>query len=367
MPSKLFVGEVIDNEAMPFGKAKITENPTSWRSLTEGGNAIANQVVQPILVAVGFEISLRKIVEHLAQLDSSGPSQIERIGEGYPDLASILGGTDSHPFGARTETNVDVDWPSPKNLAEEIRQQHSKLEVHPCLLETLETIAAILRQKPNPESSLGISVLEVVVKWRGHGLSAPILRSQYSLAIALRDRQPQEDLVDAIKKLEEVLRGRTVLLGATHPDTLTVKRELLVAIDTQVPLTDPTAIQWLIDLVDTTYGQSSHETLANTSKGSTNIWDKIQQAARDILVLQEEMLGELHPETLRTLLWIFFLQSDLEDGQSQAHSTADVIAKRLRVSTVRSQRPFEATSMENNLALIYEGCGKEDAAAEIRK
>ena len=59
------------------------------------------------------------------------------------------------------------------------------------------------------------------------------------------------------------------------------------------------------------------------------------------------------------------IQIDLEDGQSQAHATANLISDRLRLLNVRKQRWFEARSMEKRLELFYREYGESDAAANI--
>lgn len=96
-------------------------------------------------------------------------------------------------------------------------------------------------------------------------------------------------------------------------------------------------------------------------------WPSVEACSGRILIFQEERLGKLHPETLKTLLWIFVVQLDSPDEGTRAMATGQTLLQRLRDESVRTQRYLEVTRMEQKIALFYNAYDHRSDAESVRK
>lgn len=79
----------------------------------------------------------------------------------------------------------------------------------------------------------------------------------------------------------------------------------------------------------------------------------MQGSAVNIAGLHEWQLGKLHPETLKSQIWAFTVQTTLSVKSPEALDTLSTIHERLRDESVQSERLIESLNMEDSLACFY--------------
>lgn len=243
-------------------------------------------------------------------------------------------------------------------------RRRSRLHVHPFLLHTLEVISFLIFQTDSSSAQLAKRILEVVLLWKKKSLgerNASTLNSMYDLAKAKRDVNTN-DLGLALRDFQEVYEKRCQLLGGRNPDSLAAKRELLVTICASETPWEDHVITAELDIIPLDENKSQKGLV---SAGLA--WNDVESCSQEILLLQEESLGKLHPQTLDTLLWVLVVQLDAGGQQTQADQTAGEALARLRSSTVRDQRLREALSMEERIACFYDAYDRHDLAKGIRE
>lgn len=290
-------------------------------------------VVQPILDAIEFEYKIY-------------PDNLERNIPKAEDAKSCE--IVQHEANGRQLHNI-----GPKE---------SKLIVHPFLLSTLQVVTAIELQKPHPDVDLAQEILKLILKWRTKTLGQGntfTLTSEFELAVAYREDQY---LKNATELFWHVFMERQKTLGKTHPDTLSAKLEVVItncASDIWVDIDNRTE--------DRNTGNVKGELPTENRKSLADNWSKVEVCSKDILILQEARLGQRHPETLKTLLWIFFVQLAYHGKKEQANRTAQLALERLRHESVKTQRLFESLQMQEKIELFYKEYDHLQAAEEVRE
>lgn len=263
----------------------------------------------------------------------------------------------------REDRNIDGPVPA-EHSSSALRHRRSRLHVHPFLLHTLEVISSLICQTDPSSSQLAMGILEVVVLWKKKSLgerNASTLNSMYDLAKAKRDLNTN-DLGPALRGFREVYDKRCELLGGRNPESLAAKRELLVTICASDTSWEDHVITAELDIIP------RDEMKPQTSLISTGMsWKDVESCSQEILLLQEESLGKLHPQTLDTLLWVLVVQLDAGGQQTEVDKTADEALARLRSRTVREQRLREALSMEKRIACFFEAYDRRNLAKDIRE
>jgi tetratricopeptide (TPR) repeat protein len=261
-------------------------------------------------------------------------------------------------------------------ILRDIDNERRTFKQHPSLVFTLQTIATIEMQTQNADINLAQHLLKTVVNRRTAklgSLHALTLLSQYELASVLRENDQQSQGLEMAREMfHHVWEGRSKLYSITHPETLSAKRELIIThcvcgiwqnggpnlgLDTKSQFLFKE--QQYLGAERCNKGQAYPElTFAQ--------WADVEYVSLDIFNLQDTQLGPNHPETLKSLLWLFTVRLLLHGRrETNAMSTADMILRRLRQETVRSERLIEALRMEEKVALILADQGYYLEAIEI--
>ncbi|ETS85966.1 hypothetical protein PFICI_03991 [Pestalotiopsis fici W106-1] len=246
------------------------------------------------------------------------------------------------------------------SIIEKLIDQGFILTLRPPVLETLWVIALILQQKEDPASlELAIRLLQAL--WDrfvqgGQVESQDALRVRYDLALAIRRKAEAETshengdkrLGESAEHLRNVYRSRSQVLGHENPETLSARLELII--------TNCTLGRWeemlsLAEVSEREKLEKSPEQVDFFSSSSLDqkSWTLVQSESRKIADLHEAKLGENHPETLKSLLWVLAVQALLGDIAT-ATKTSEKILRRLKM--VRTQRLVESIHLERKLALV---------------
>ncbi|KAK9418356.1 putative MalT-like TPR region domain-containing protein [Seiridium unicorne] len=261
-----------------------------------------------------------------------------------------------------------------------IKTDANDSSIHPALLQTLRTISLILLQK-NEEDAVAMAkgLLEAMwdrnqkaLKHRNEYKDPPVdaLDFRYHLAQAIRwqgEVHDSEELLEkAAKHLRGVYQGRSDKLGIKHPATLCAKLELITtncALGRWEDLDDSTQASGIHD-VDTSMDHNDQDKLEIDVKSfrplGQDTWDLVTHHSLDIFRLHEAQLGENHPDTLRSLLWLLTIQVFLGD-QHAMEQGLETALKRIRSEAVREQRLVESLNLEYKIALIVEEFDKPRA------
>lgn len=362
---------------LPHSQMKIPELLPS-EAIVSHARSGAQNIVEPIVKEIDFEFELATFIGELKRRDDLGkvpiavPPRLQIMFDGDLEVCSLL-----------SEATMDQGLkPAPSGQAKEmmiyeLHRKFSRLRVHPFLLQTLQVIACIVCQKPVPEVKLGQKILNVVIQWRELTLTPSnhlTLAARFELAAAEREGQ---DLESAKTRFYGVYADRLQILGKSHPDTLSVKRELLVTICASGSWNDKFEVSGELDVAMLSdEGNDDNQNPVTSAQEPQNppprIFKIIESYSKEILLFQEERLGLYHPETLKTLMWVFVIQlnsqGDQSQGeQSQAVATAGIALERLREKSVRRQRYIECVSMEEKIAFFYKEYGNFEAEEDIRR
>jgi tetratricopeptide (TPR) repeat protein len=341
----------------------------------------AEGIVRPILIVIKDErllLSSRSQIYHLKGGDSSD-------GAGQHVYA-----TPAEDMGSKLNSNILADIAP------------STMVVHPHLVNTLNLIAAVQLHKNEPQTNqLAVDILEELYLWNDARFGeshAYTLMMRYELAIALRETgevRPQK----ALKHFEKVYELRRSKLGSKHPDTLCAQRELIMTRyivtaenanetanqhgggldhDDQMRLERRTS-----DSEATSVSPRRNSLKQHDSNQSAKLYSEAsdpsmqrsqpERQSWDIFWYQQERLGDYHPETLKTLFWIFFVQLHLKGTQGRLNDKGTLESKtfrnllsRLRHQKVLKQRPSESKWMQNRMSEFLDSFGYTALAEEIR-
>jgi len=255
----------------------------------------------------------------------------------------------------------------------------SVLQVHPLLLYTLRVLALVRSQLNSSDEKQACRMLELVLECQSRpGSRGPIhpvsLMTEYDFAVVLRGSGDHEN---AKARFEHVFSVRARVLGPSHPDTVAAKRELVITMCLVNSWRHPDRAFWsarresgTATSMDTTSRiEISTERPANdTEDASTAMdgddWDQVEECSQAIWAQHQNLLGKRHPETLKSLIWIFTLQLLLAKIES-ADLTCDSLLDTLRSSAVVGERLLDAVQMEGRLAQLYMERSHEKRAERI--
>ncbi|KAJ0120723.1 uncharacterized protein J7T55_015455 [Diaporthe amygdali] len=231
------------------------------------------------------------------------------------------------------------------------------------MISTLELLALILRhyrseqlQTIDPGRIMGIVVNHRRAKLGDDHLDT--LNSELLLALIARDESTHDSREYASDALYEVWRKLSTKFGQSHPLTLSVEREVVV--------TDCMRAVWVQGGPARRQNElklgwemlpSPNDPNKNDRAHSLTLaqWEDVEYVSEEVLQFQEPQLGPLHPETLKSLLWLLRVRSILKSmlmnsPESGIHIDVkkvwDDLRDRLHNSNVVQERPLEAQRME---------------------
>ena len=267
-----------------------------------------------------------------------------------------------------------------RGILKEFDENKRTFKFHPSMVFTLQVLATAEMHMPEPDVGLAQDSLNAVVKRREKKLGkqhALTLASKFELATVLRENdQDGHNLEVAKDLLLEVWRGRGQLFGESHVKTLSAKRELII---TQCVCGDWQSGGPKINPADSK-SESISTMEAQFDKRLAKLmvvanpprelnfaqWADVADVSQSIVQGQEPQLGPNHPETLKSLMWLFtvlLLLSNKRKGEADA--TCSNILARLRQDCVRKERIIESLKMEEKIALLYSEQGYYNKAVEI--
>ncbi|KAK5653035.1 hypothetical protein OQA88_9321 [Cercophora sp. LCS_1] len=312
---------------------------------------------------------------------STQPQQSLLLSEGS---RSDLDGVPSQTLGSHgtfQQERNEVPNPDLVGSRNSAVSRHSVHRVHPLLLYTLRVLALIRLQLGSPDEKQVHRMLELVWKWQrqpgSRGPTHPVsLTTEYDYAVALRGFGDHEKAKD---RFQHVFLVRTEVLGPSHPDTTAAKRELDITMCLvncwkypDNPLVSAKQRDGTVTPLDTESQAKPEigiERLAdNTEDASPGMdsddWDQVEECSQAIWTQHQNILGKRHPETLKSLTWMFTLQLLLSKIES-ADLTCDSLLDTLRSNAVVSERLLDAVQMEGRLAQVYMEQSQENRAERI--
>ncbi|KAI1751926.1 hypothetical protein F4782DRAFT_502621 [Xylaria castorea] len=258
-----------------------------------------------------------------------------------------------------------------KDTLDIIQKGAGYLSIHQFLFQTLRTIALIAQQNEDL-GSLGFEVFWAIWRRNRSGLAEPsifTLDSEYDLALAYREEAEGPDNENALKEaarhLKIVYQRRLSVLGPKHVGTISARRELIT--------TNCTLGRWepSLDLGEAEDIDHITKELAGYDKGGCPLdntkWGLVEAESHDIVYQHEGLIGKNHPETLKSLLWLFTVQILLRNEKG-ADQTLHKGLQRLRHKSMRYERFIESLNLEHKFALALSDLGGkyEVKALQIR-
>lgn len=335
-----------------------------------------NDFVERLLVEVKSELELGsqnnvRESQHTPQL-SQGP---------YPQFETIPSQS-QHPYGQHDQERQEVTIAGLVQL-DDVRLSGSNklsvLRVHPLLLYTLRVLALVRSQLDGSDAKQAYRILKLVWKWQtgnnSRGTSHPVsLMTEYDCAVALLGSGEHEKARD---RFEHVFTARTEVLGPLHPDTATAKREFVITMclvncwrhpdryissaqqddSTVTPIDLKSQFKVSVEI------PSERNQDASIGMGSDD-WAQVEECSIAIWTQHQSLLGKRHPETLKSLIWVFTLQLLLSKIES-ANQTCDSLLNILRSKAVVSERLLDAVQMEGRLAQLYMEQSQARRASDI--
>lgn len=223
--------------------------------------------------------------------------------------------------------------------------------VHPTMLYALRVAATVKSQFEDANSDLIQRVLDSVWQWQARGdvLGAEhpaSLMTRFDYAVVLRDFREDEK---AISVFRQVFAARRKVLGELHPDTQTARRELIATRCSTGLCTDID----VEDAIPTTVNDSRDDRDSETGLEVTiEKWDLVELRSRDIFHIHQERLGLYHPETIRSLMWIFTVQLQLGKVGCAAE-TYRILAKRFNSARIVRERLLGSLQNQERIARYY--------------
>jgi tetratricopeptide (TPR) repeat protein len=253
-----------------------------------------------------------------------------------------------------------------RELAAQLRCKLSVLTLHPSIFYTLRVLASIQWQLELEDATLTQPrrMLALVWRWQANpdilGPDDPsTLTTEYEYAVVRRELGHN----DAARRcFRRVFVARARVLGESHPDTLSAKRELVVTsclmtrwkhpdseLDSAALAADPKPLKTdgYVSDADSPCATSGTEVDMGIEQ-----WDDAELCSRDIFRLHQFHLGKEHPETLKSLVWVFSIQLLLKKDDS-VHETCALLLAVLQSPKVTRARLVDALQMQERIAQLY--------------
>ncbi|KAM7219244.1 hypothetical protein V8F06_005413, partial [Rhypophila decipiens] len=202
------------------------------------------------------------------------------------------------------------------------------LRVHPYLLQTIHILVEILIQKGASKyaDTLARDLAELVLKWRTRTLGEvhdSTLSAKYTLALAVGKLG---DVDKARELLVQLYHHHDLYFERNHPETLQVKRELIITSVAANRWQDPDTITSTSNEDDDDFDELVNDQTNPNSRSpppptlssggntvaarpmSQNDWGAVERHSVFTALAQEGRMGLYHPETLQTYFWILALQ-----------------------------------------------------------
>ncbi|KAI1504746.1 hypothetical protein F5X99DRAFT_432516 [Biscogniauxia marginata] len=255
---------------------------------------------------------------------------------------------------------------------EYVEKNPDKTRIHPRILFTMEVIAWVELQNSQSDEGLVHRILWVVLSQKlrtlGHQHMST-LSSAYDFAELYAASDKKDSIYSAKFWFTYVYCQRATILGFGHPETISARRELTsmnCVLNIWQNLDDDSFVSKALSTIKKSLSiiiarPMSMNDLQNIKIAETISmegddlgarWSDVEYASRKILNLHEIHLGQYHPETLKTLFWLFTIHLNL-DLKPQSEAILELIFNRLQYSPLRTQRLVEALDMEEKIAMLY--------------
>ncbi|OTA96597.1 hypothetical protein M434DRAFT_392765 [Hypoxylon sp. CO27-5] len=222
-------------------------------------------------------------------------------------------------------------------LEDLVRDLKKAKKLHPQLLDALKVCAEIQFREAAEDQGMNIYKSICMQEREQYGDEHLVTSSSlYRLSVMMRETADNPEMYHQVReKLEKVFKTRKSILGGSHVDTLSVRREILKA---------------------------SYELISAKDNDRIN-WEHINAESESIYEIHMANLGKYHPETLESLLWLFRIR--FSGSLVQAETSSNELLRALRSPLVRGHRLIESLSMEFYVALLYYDSGYYSIAREI--
>ncbi|KAK8037559.1 hypothetical protein PG991_000905 [Apiospora marii] len=281
--------------------------------------------------------------------------------------------TACHPITKRYLCNEGVHGVGSKGLSQtrldtvvEALDKRSDDEIiHPWLFTTLLVVALIRKQKAGGrgrEDTKKVSnVLQTRVQSQMKGF--PLLALRYETELASAGQPDDTQLfLEIIEPLELICSHQWDTWRTMNTCTASARRDLITA---QCSLG-----KWKASGVHPWHhpGNDVESSTGNTHLDTPEKVTKHQaithKLSQDILSTHERQLGRRHPETVKSLIWLFTLRLELglEDGLAQI---LEIGLERLRHESVRTERMAEALRLEYSFATVILGLSRADDKLDL--
>lgn len=225
--------------------------------------------------------------------------------------------------------------------------------VHPSLLLTLRLLGLLGQQKLGAQDlQLSHQLFQTI--WDRNRLADEssmlvALESEFDLAVSFRESVSSDEddsvLERAAYHMQDVYWKQLDVLGYQHPSVVTSRRELLILNCTINKWEDTSDVRRPRQNGD---GDTKPQFTDNMNAKE---WAEVETTASEILQSHEGQLGVSHPETLKSLLWVFTVQI-LLGKEDELMKTLHTALERLRHPSVRGQRIVESLYLEYKFATI---------------
>lgn len=218
---------------------------------------------------------------------------------------------------------------------ESILEKQPHILIHPDVLSTLELLVKVEghEERRLEESKKVMSFIhgQRVQLFGIKGVAT--LEGQYRLALFCLDL---DNIEGAVEHLMAVWKQRKTVLSPTNSQTLSAERELMITATAQ------------------------GGALLFSDMSSVDL----EASAVNIATMHEWQLGKFHPETLKSLIWVFTMQVGLFSKSVEARHTLSLIQERLGDESVQRERLIECLSVQDSIVWF---CETQDMSREAKR
>ncbi|TPX16144.1 uncharacterized protein E0L32_004139 [Thyridium curvatum] len=295
------------------------------------------------------------------------------------------------PLRAEMQNNRDSQAHTAA-LAEMIEEIHVhqgspvSFEIHPDLLFTMQVVASIVANNPQPQLKDPERIFEAVVACRRSKLGSShtlTLFAEQELGSFIRENDDEGHRLPYVNNiLYHVWSERYHTFGPSHPETLSAEREVVItdcirgAWEEGGPAkrSSLASSKYETGVLKRAPDNSFDKSLEQKDQHGGNIfvnlsastWMDIENVSRCIVELQEPQLGPNHPEVLKSLLWLFCVQLFMQKpSETDANAAWSRLKSRLKDPSIYRERLIDVLRLEERVAGIFQYHQYYDQSREI--
>lgn len=288
---------------------------------------------------------------------------------------SLLQAEDGSASGTDTPERILDD------VLDEIHDHSTvSLNPHPSLVFTLHVIALIEAKDPGGRLDQAERILHSVIYCRRRHLGprhALTLLSEYELASVIRDtaRDTADGRLSYVNNaFFHVWKERSHFFGFDHPETLSAELEVVITDCVRgvwenggpARRSQDVSVKPIIDSDSTTPDSPPDNDAPPNLPLTIAQWIDVDGVSFTIFTLLESQLGAYHPETLKSLLWLFSIRFLLsKSNPADLKETWRNLRARLHHPSVQGERLVEVLRMEERVALNFADEGDYETGMEI--